>query len=181
MESEAPRAPPLIAATTSIVIDAPPDLVWQHVIAFAELPPPREWIFRLGIAYPIRGTITGKGVGAIRRCEFSTGAFIEPITAWDAPHRLAFDVRDQPHPMHELSPYRALSPPHLEGFFRSRRGQFRLTALPEGKVRLYGTTWYDQNLWPNRYWQFWSDFLVHSIHRRVLAHIKSEAESSLSR
>ena len=128
-------------------------------------------------SYPVRARIEGRGVGAIRRCEFSTGPFVEPITVWDEPRRLAFDVLSQPEPMRELSPYRDLHPPHLDGFFRSRRGQFLLTRLPGGGTRLEGTTWYEQRLWPASYWQIWSDWLVHTIHRRVLLHIKSEAET----
>ena len=150
--------------------------MWRHVVTFSELPPPRELMFRSGIAYPARASIHGSGVGAVRHCEFSTGPFVEPITVWDEPKRLAFDVTAQPHPMRELSPYRAIEPPHLHGFFQSRRGQFLLVAQPDGTTRLEGTTWYDQNLWPNRYWRVWSDYLVHSIHRRVLDHIKLEAE-----
>ena len=80
--------------------------------------------------------------------------------------------------MNELSPYPSLHPPHLDGFFRSRHGQFLLTALPDGRTQLDGTTWYDQNLWPNRYWRVWSDYLVHRIHLRVLEHIKAEAEAA---
>lgn len=170
--------PPLIAATTSIEIEAPPTAVWTQVVTFSELPPPRELVFRSGIAYPIRATIRGRGVGAVRYCEFSTGPFVEPITVWDEPRRLAFDVVAQPHPMRELSPYRDLDTPHLHGFFRSQHGQFLLTALPGNRTRLDGTTWYAQELWPARYWQIWSDYLVHRIHTRVLAHIKTLAEAS---
>jgi hypothetical protein len=169
---------PLIEATTRVEIDAPPEIVWTHVVTFSELPPPSDWVFRSGIAYPVRARIEGSGVGAIRRCEFSTGPFVEPITAWEEPGRLAFDVVQQPHPMRELSPYRAIAPAHLEGFFRSRRGQFLLTRLPGGRTLLSGTTWYEQDLWPNHYWRFWSDSLVHRIHRRVLEHIKHESESA---
>lgn len=163
--------PRLVAATTSVEIAANPEAVWQQVVTFSELPPAEEFVFRSGIAYPVRATISGHGVGAVRRCEFSTGAFVEPITVWDENRRLAFDVIEQPHPMREISPYRALHPPHLEGFFRSRRGEFLLTVLPNGRTRLDGTTWYTQKLWPARYWQGWSDYLVHTIHRRVLQHI----------
>lgn len=173
--------PPLIAVTSSVVIAASPRTVWRHVVTFSELPPPRELIFRSGIAYPVRAVIQGEGVGAVRHCEFSTGPFIEPITTWDEPRRLAFDVTAQPHPMRELSPYRAIDPPHLRGFFQSRRGQFLLVAQPHGTTRLEGTTWYDQNLWPNRYWRVWSDYLVHRIHGRVLEHIKHEAEADAAR
>jgi hypothetical protein len=167
----------LIGVTTSVEIAAPPESVWDHVVTFSQLPPPHELVFLSGISYPVRARIEGRGVGAIRRCEFSTGPFVEPITVWDEPRRLAFDVLSQPEPMRELSPYRDLHPPHLDGFFRSRRGQFLLTRLPGGGTRLEGTTWYEQRLWPASYWQIWSDWLVHTIHRRVLLHIKSEAET----
>jgi uncharacterized membrane protein YhaH (DUF805 family) len=176
LESRLPADPPLFAATTVCEIDASPATVWRHVISFGELPPPHEKIFLAGIAYPVRARLEGHGVGAVRYCEFSTGPFVEPITVWDENHHLAFDVAAQPHPMREWSPYHDLRPAHLEGFFRSRRGEFRLTELPDGRTRLEGTTWYEQAIWPQRYWKPWSDYLVHSIHRRVLDHIKAGAE-----
>jgi uncharacterized membrane protein YhaH (DUF805 family) len=175
-ESRSPVAPPLFAATTVCEIAASPETVWRHVVSFGELPPPTERLFLAGIAYPVRARLEGRGVGAVRYCEFSTGPFVEPITAWEDNRRLAFDVASQPHPMREWSPYAELRPAHLEGFFRSRRGEFRLTALPGGRTRLEGTTWYEQDIWPQTYWKPWSDYLVHAIHRRVLAHIKAEAE-----
>ncbi len=173
-----PVMPPVIAATTTLEISAPVETVWRHVLGFGELPPPSEKIFQLGIAYPCRARLEGHGVGAVRYCEFSTGAFVEPITAWEENRRLAFDVSQQPHPMREWSPYANVHPAHLEGFFRSRHGEFRLTALPNGKTLLEGTTWYEQNIWPQAYWRPWSDYLIHQIHERVLEHIKHEAESA---
>ncbi len=175
-EARVPAAPPLYAVTTACEIAAPPAAVWRHVVAFGELRPPTEPIFLAGIAYPVRARLEGHGVGAVRYCEFSTGPFVEPITAWDENRRLAFDVKAQPHPMREWSPYAEIHPAHLEGFFRSRRGEFRLTVLPDGRTRLEGTTWYEQDIWPQAYWKPWSDYLVHAIHRRVLEHIKAETE-----
>jgi hypothetical protein len=176
-ESSQSPSPALNAVTSTVEIAASPDVVWRHVVEFSELPPPSELIFRVGIAYPVRARIWGHGVGAVRHCEFSTGPFVEPITVWDEPRLLAFDVTCQPHPMIELSPYRELDTPHLNGFFLSRRGQFLLTPLPGGKTRLAGTTWYTQDLWPGSYWRVWSDYLVHRIHARVLEHIKAETET----
>ena len=54
-----------------------------------------------------------------------------------------------------------------------------MTALPDGRTRLEGTTWYEQSIWPQAYWQPWSDYLIHSIHERVLQHIKAEAEHEI--
>jgi len=170
--------PPLREVATAIEIDAPPAAVWEHVLGFADLPEVPPWFFRLGIAYPVRARIEGTGPGAVRRCEFSTGAFVEPITVWDPPRRLAFDVVSQPPPMHEWSPYRDLHPPHLDATMRSRRGEFRLVALPGGRTRLEGSTWYELDLAPQAYWSIWSDLLVHRIHRRVLEHIRREATAT---
>jgi uncharacterized membrane protein YhaH (DUF805 family) len=164
---------PLREVVSALEIDAPPEAVWPHVIGFSELPPPSELFFRLGIAYPQRAVIEGAGVGAVRRCEFSTGAFVEPITRWEPPRRLSFDVVAQPPPMHEWSPYRHVHPPHLDGYLRSRRGEFRLTALPGGRTRLEGSTWYALDLAPLPYWALWSDALIHAIHLRVLSHISA--------
>lgn len=160
-----------------IEIAAPPSVVWKNVIAFSDLPEPKEWYFRAGIAYPMRARIDGSGVGAIRRCEFSTGPFIEPITDWDENHRLAFSVAQQPHPMFELSPYGAIDVPHLDGYLRSTSGEFRLIPLENGHTRLEGRTFYELSVYPAAYWRLFSDALIHKIHMHVLEHIKRLSEA----
>jgi uncharacterized membrane protein YhaH (DUF805 family) len=162
---------------TSVVIDAPPEAVWRHVVSFSDLDTPDDWLFRTGIAYPIRARIEGTGAGAIRRCEFSTGTFVEPIEVWDEPRLLRFSVTENPSPMREWNPLFAIHPPHLDGFLVSKQGQFLLTRLPGGKTHLRGSTLYQHGLWPAAYWRLWSDPIIHRIHDRVLRHIKSLAES----
>ena len=161
---------------SSVIIDAPPAAVWPHVIAFREIPDPGDWWFRAGVAYPIRARIDGTGVGAVRYCVFSTGSFVEPITRWEPGHRLSFDVAESPSPMRELSPYRDVSPPHLHGYLRSKRGEFRFVDLGDGRTRLEGSTWYQIDMAPEAYWQIFSDALIRRIHQRVLDHIKQEVE-----
>lgn len=168
--------PPLHEVISTIEIDAPPDRVWPNVIGFSDLPAPAEWVFHTGIAFPMRARIDGSGVGAVRHCEFSTGPFVEPITRWEPGHRLSFDVASQPPAMQEWSPYRAVHPPHLDGSIRSKRGEFRLIALPGGRTRLEGSTWYELSMYPEAYWAVWSDGLIHAIHERVLAHVKGLSE-----
>jgi hypothetical protein len=161
---------------SSVEIDAAPEVVWRHVVSFPDLPAERPWYFRWGIACPERARIVGQGVGATRYCEFTTGAFVEPITVWDEPRRLAFDVTEQPPPMFELSPYRHVHPPHLDGFLRSTQGEFLLIPLPQGRTRLEGRTWYTVDMFPQSYWTLWSDLLIHRIHLRVLEHVQRLAE-----
>jgi hypothetical protein len=168
--------PPSFVVRSSIDVQASPEKVWKEVIAFSEIPPPTEWMFRAGIAYPIRAEMVGSGPGAERHCVFSTGAFVEPIQIWDEPHRLKFSVTSNPPPMEEWTPYPHIDPPHLHGFMVSNGGQFLLMPLPNGGTRLEGTTWYRHGLWPATYWKAWSDSIIHRIHMRVLTHIRDEAE-----
>jgi hypothetical protein len=175
-EHVVPQPPPTFVVRSSINVHASPEEVWKRVIAFSQIPPPTEWMFRSGIAYPIRAEMIGAGVGAERHCVFSTGAFVEPIEVWDEPRRLKFSVTSNPAPMEEWTPYAHIDPPHLHGFLVSNGGQFLLTPLPDGGTRLEGTTWYRHGLWPSEYWRMWSDAIIHRIHTRVLQHIRDEAE-----
>jgi hypothetical protein len=170
-------APHIREVTTSVVIDARIEDVWDAVIAFPRITDPPRGIFRLGIAYPIEARIEGEGVGAIRYCTFSTGSFVEPITGWDAPRRLSFDVTENPPPMKEISIHGDLHAPHLNGHMASKRGQFRLSER-DGQVLLEGTTWYTHSLAPEFYWGWISDAIIHQIHHRVLNHIKQVGESA---
>jgi len=175
-EAAAHRAAPLYRVDSEIVIDAPAETVWRNVVTFSDIAGEPEWYFRAGIAYPIRARINGRGVGATRTCEFTTGTFVEPIEVWNEPHLLRFGVTSNPPPMRELSPYAGIDAPHLHGFLVSQRGQFALESLPGGRTRLTGSTWYQHHLWPAEYWRLWSDAIIHRIHLRVLRHIKTLSE-----
>ena len=177
-ESVVGKEQKLTPVTTSIEINAPPETVWKNVVEFPELAPPTEFLFKTGIAYPVKARIEGTGRGAVRYCEFSTGSFVEPITIWDENKLLQFSVIEQPLPMTELSPYGEIDTPHLHDYFVSRKGQFKLTRLANGSTLLEGTTWYNHRISPEIYWQFWTEKIVHTIHQRVLNHIKEQSESN---
>jgi uncharacterized membrane protein YhaH (DUF805 family) len=58
LESLLPTAPPEERVVESVVeIDAPPEVVWERVIAFPDLPPPTELAFRAGVASPTGAVI----------------------------------------------------------------------------------------------------------------------------
>ena len=161
---------------TQIEIDAPIDEVWTNIISFGQIDEPEEWIFKTGISYPTDAEIIGEGVGAVRYCNFTTGSFVEPITTWQEPTLLQFDVQDQPTPMREMNPFWDVHPPHLDGYFQSKKGQFVLVKLENGKTKVKGTTWYNIHIHPVQYWDVWSKIILHKIHFRVLKHIKKVSE-----
>jgi uncharacterized protein YndB with AHSA1/START domain len=173
-EARHARQAPMFEVSTSMDIAAPPEAVWQATIAPSQLRAPTDIAFRAGVAYPRGAWIEGTGVGATRYCDFSTGRLIEPVLAWKEPELLRFSVTANPQPMQEWTPYAQIHPPHLDGFLVSRQGQFRLTPIPGG-TRIEATTWYQHNLWPAPYWRWWSDDIIHRVHRMVLEHIRDAA------
>jgi hypothetical protein len=166
---------------TSITINAPIQTVWDNIVCYNKLAPPKEWLFSTGVSYPQDAIVKGKGVGAIRYCNFSTGSFVEPITTWDEPNLLEFTVKQQPIPMFEYNPFwDNVHPPHLDGYFKSHKGQFKLTKISDTQTLLEGTTWYSIDLNPEFYWVIWSEYIIHAIHERVLNHIKNVSEEKNS-
>jgi len=180
VEAIAP-APPHEAemVETALEIDAPPDAVWPLAVSVSDMPPPVEYPFDTGIAYPVRATLEHGGVGAVRRCEFNTGTALETVTVWDPPRRLRFTIDTQPDPLRELTLYRTVRQPHLDGAVRNRVGELELVPLDGGRrTRLVGRSWYDTTLRPAFYWEAYAEVVIHAIHRRVLGHVKARAEAS---
>jgi hypothetical protein len=173
------QTPPAHEVLTIVDIAAPPEVVWRHVVTFPDLPPPSELLFRAGVAAPTRARIEGRGVGAIRYCDFTTGSFVEPITVWEENRLLAFDITAQAPPMTEMSPYRDVHAPHLDGYFRATHGEFRLMPLPHGRTRLEGRTQYVVDMFPQGYWTVPARAIVSAIHTRVLHHIQTLAEEAV--
>jgi hypothetical protein len=168
---------PVYEVSTAIEINAPPERVWQNVVAFSDLAEPQEWYFHTGLAYPTRTRIVGSGLGAIRYCDLSTGPVVETVTQWEPARLLEFDVVQTPAPMEEWSPYGHIAPKHLHGYFVSKHGRFQLIPLARGRTRLEGTSSYQHGLYPAIYWRLWSDATVHRIHERVLTHIRKLSEN----
>jgi hypothetical protein len=171
-------APPVLEQTTSIEVNAPPDVVWQYIPSFPAIQePPAGWLAS-GVAYPISSEIEGTGVGATRRCILSTGTMPEVVTVWEPGHKLEFEVKETPPAMVETNPFGEVHAPHLDGYFQARNGRFVLVPLPNGRTRIEGTSWFVHDLWPQWYWEPVTRHTVSQIHTRVLTHIKSLAESA---
>ena len=177
-EALKPLQAPILQVTTQMEINAPPEIVWQSLISFPTLPPPTEWPFRVGIAYPIRATLRGSGLEAQRECQFSSGQFVEPIRVWRENERLGFSISSEPLVMEELSPYGHIHTQHIDGgYFEAEDADFTLTRLSGGRTRLTGTSHYRNRMWPVSYWRLWSDAILRQIHGRVFRQIKRLAEA----
>src|SRR5262249_22529623 len=117
-ESATEPEPAIRVVHTEVVINAPPDRVWPHVIAFPPLPERDGGLCKAGMPYPRGAEFGGRGAGAVRPWFFPPGPFVEPIDVWAPPARLRFRVSEQPEPMREWSPY-AIHPAHLDHYLQS--------------------------------------------------------------
>ncbi|HNP33256.1 MAG TPA: hypothetical protein PKN96_08185 [Flavobacterium sp.] len=160
--------------TTSILINAPIEKVWKNMISYDTIAESKR--FKPGLPFPISAAIKGSGVGAIRYANFTTGTFVEPITKWQEPYLLQFSVESNPAGIKEWNPYCVMHPPHLEGYYKSYKGQFRLKRMGNNVTLLEGTNWYKIDLYPQFYWQLWTNAIIHKVHNRVLENIKTESE-----
>lgn len=166
----------MIEQTTSIEINATPDVVWRFIPAFPPIQSPAKGMLGFGLAYPVSAEMDGTGVGAKRRCVLSTDAMPEIITVWEPGQRLEFEVLATPAAMLETNLFGKTEAAHTNGYFTAKHGRFVLTALPGGRTRVEGTSWFQHDLWPQSYWAPITRRVVKEIHLRVLDHVRSLAE-----
>ena len=170
--------PPETALQTreSIDVAAPPAAVWRALTAGAPIAVPPGLAGRAGLAYPMRGSLTGSGVGATRIGYFSTGIARERVTAWQPGRQLAFRLLSQPPAMDEMSPYRRVHAPHLLGYFDTAETSFDLQPLPGGGTRLFVTASHRLRIAPVPYWEPIARWAARENSRRVLLDLKLKAE-----
>jgi hypothetical protein len=162
--------------TETIFVDAPAPVVWNAIIRMDVLNEPLPLPFRLGVAYPLSGTIVGEGVGATRFGEFSTGTAVERVTEWVPNRKLVFTVLEDVPAMHELSPYSEVHAPHVRGYFTTLSTSFELVPLTDGRTEILEHTSHALRLDPIFYWLPFARWIVHENNARVLAHIRDQSE-----
>lgn len=170
--------PHQIEVTTEVIVEAPIEVVWQHLIDAAALPVSEYSLFSRGVAYPTEIRLEGEGPGARLVGDFTTGPFEVAIDEWDAPNRLAMSVTTHPPTMQEWSIYGEIDAPHIVGYFACESGEIELEAISDGRTRLRGTTRCRQELGPAPYWSLWSETIIDRLHEHVFEDIARRAETS---
>jgi hypothetical protein len=149
-----------------LLIHAPPEKVWPHVLAFPPITEaPDYWLFRVGLPYPVATTNSGNFAGAQRRCIFSGGLVIKEMVAEYVPReRLTFDIYEQP------------THPEAYGHITLHRGRFDLIDNHDGTTTLVGSSWYTLHVRPLFYFDWWVRDMTHAVHLRVMRHVRELSE-----
>ena len=146
--------------------------VWPHVLGLRALPEPDWWLFRMGVAYPVR---TRSEADGRRECLLSTGSMPEVVTRREEGRRLAFRVLATPSSMREWNPFGEVRAAHLTTTYRGIEGEFRLFSEVGGGTRIVARSRYGLRMAPFWYWRLWSDAIVAHVHERVVREIARRA------
>lgn len=80
--------------TTTILLDATPDQVWDTIKRVDRINQPRPFLLRIGLPVPISCTLDDESAGAERTCYFDSGYIKERITEWNPPLSLKMTITD---------------------------------------------------------------------------------------
>ncbi|WP_288459648.1 SRPBCC family protein [uncultured Sphingomonas sp.] len=175
---EAATPPDLpITAWASVEVTASPGAVWSALTGDQSIESGPGVLGAAGLAYPLRGRLLGHGVGAVRLGEFSTGVARERVTEWVPRRRLGFEVLKQAPAMEEMSPYRRVHAPHVQGYFETGRTSFTLFPLPGGRTRLDIEAHHVLRVEPVLYWEPLARLAIRMNLSRVLDDLKGKAEA----
>lgn len=152
--------------TTTVTIRAPATRVFPHLVKFSRITAsPSFFLNRVGLPYPVETTAEGAFLGAERVCRFSDNIAIgERITELVPDRTIAFTIIEQP------------SYPEFTQHGRLAKGEMTVHDNGDGTSTVAGKSWYTLRVHPFWYFGAWADEVIHAVHWRVFAHIRSLSE-----
>ncbi len=91
-EEQSRRTPRFETFTNTLLVDGPPEVVWNQLKTFEKVQGSKGFLMRIGLPVPVSCTMSGEGVGAIRTCYFESGHIEERVTEWDPPSSMKFEI-----------------------------------------------------------------------------------------
>ncbi len=176
VEERYPLDDKILQVDTSILINAPSDIVWSQITRIPKITEPQEsFFYTMGFPRPVEATLSYEGVGGIREAKFEKGLmFLETITDWDNQKKLTFKIRSEP----ANTPLTTLDSHVVVGgrYFDTLIGQYEIEKINDRQVRLHLFSRYRLSTRFNFYAEVWSDFLMRDIQQNILRVIRSRSE-----
>jgi hypothetical protein len=177
-EARLPPADDLRTVTTTIDIEAPPEVVWRHVVRVPLIRDDEQTtgLFqRVGIPRPLEATLDRDGVGGLREARFAGGIqFHERITEWEPGRRLGFTIETDADsiPAEVLDAHVRVGGEHFDVVF----GRFTLEPHGSGtRLRLESQHHLRTHL--NFYAHLWTDAVMRDVQSNICRVIRRRAEA----
>ncbi|MFY1706166.1 polyketide cyclase/dehydrase [Tritonibacter scottomollicae] len=176
-----PTGPTVYEISDSILIDAPPAVVFQMLKSIPDISPdeiPTRSSHLLGVPKPTAAVWEESSDGAVRHSHWGDDIhFLERITAYEPDRRIAWDFEfpDGWAPEDIEDPHVKVGGQHFDVL----RGAYVLEDHG-GKTRLSLTTWTYDGSGMGAYAEFWHNFFFDDFHDVILELVKARTERSLA-
>jgi hypothetical protein len=161
---------------TSVVINAPPEVIWRNIVRVPAIQPAERdfrWFNTLGFPWPVEAQLDFDGPGGQRYARYSNGlTFEEPITDWQPGHTYAFDI----HPFNVAqlqAPFNQIGGPA----FTPLNARYVLEPLSDGRVNVRLISTHRLTTRFNAYGGWWTEWLMADLQHHILHVIQIRAEA----
>lgn len=166
-------------ATEVVTINAPKEKIWQVLTNGVRFHPNTNMFFKAGVSYPTSMKLSyTTSSNCYLVCTLNNGSASLEVEKIDSLKSIRFSIPEGTQSMKELSPYDSIHAAHLEGYFKASYGEFRIEEISPSECHLIASTSYNYKITPAFYWEWWTDYLVNTMHRHVLNDIKTLAEEN---
>jgi hypothetical protein len=159
IEKPSRRIPREETFTSVLVLNAPPEKVWNTIKIMDRVNGHKGFLMRIGLPVPVSCSIDKEGLGGKRTCYFESGYIEERITEWDPPRsmKLAITAWDVP------------GRPWLD--FKDASYEFH---EDNGQTIMTRTTTIVSRLLPAWYWRRFEEIGVKTEHEYLFEAVKNE-------
>lgn len=173
------RSEEVRSVQNSVIVRATPERVWREIRSvprIEEWEHRDSWIHRMGFPRPLEAVLEGSGVGSVRMARFEHGLlFVERVTAWEEPLRLAFTIRADTAniPPGTLDEHVTVGGP----YFDVLSGVYEVRPLADGTVRLHLESSQRLNTRFNWYASLWTERVMSELQSYILDVVRRRAEN----
>lgn len=178
LENVRDRAEEVREVHNVIDVAAAPERVWREIRSVPHISEEEHsgsWMHRMGFPRPVEALLEGEGVGAVRIARFERElVFIERVTQWEEPKRLAFTIRADTAniPPTTLDEHVTIGGP----YFDVLDGVYEIEARQDGTVRLHLSSRQRLSTRFNGYASLWTETVMSELQGYILRIVKRRAE-----
>jgi len=161
LEEPSRRIPRAETFTSVLVLNAPPEKVWNAIKTMDRVNGHKGFLMKIGLPVPVSCSIDKEAVGGLRTCYFESGYIQERITEWNPPRSMKLEITSWDVP----------GRPWLD--FKDAGYEFHEA---NGQTTMTRTTTIISRLLPVWYWRRFERIGVETEHQYLFESVKKRVE-----